>query len=426
MRKFTEADIEKMLSKTEKTSPAFDKKVNFNEKQIMPLRRRRYGAILAAACVLVVTVSVLTVFMLTNREGDIEASIPDTSYSQFVSGVSQYPPSESSGFTNESYDFPELSEGQMSTAGDSSENISETSQEAEKNPVVAYPKDNAFYVGQGVGYNQTAEEYLKANPHEYLGSRLKLSVYARQSLVLDERKATLNKFSEALGMQFLFDESMYNITGDCRGLSEDKHYSINASEYGDWYFIAYTVNFLSVKTNAELAPFESAVKGFVEKNSQLFEQGEFNYTVELKGDRVYVNVFNNGRSDAITKKMIAYTFAFKKNTETRYSLASIVYNCAGDSLGEYKTALYDDALNQMFANEFYSEHGFAFGSEDTFRIVGYDVRYLTSNSESLVCPYYAFVVQINPSSENSYLRTLFVPAIVNDSIEKESSEEEIG
>ncbi len=413
MKRFNEQDIEKMLSKTESTSPDFDKNVSFPQKTVLLPRRRRYGALLAAACLIIVSVAGTAVMLLSNRSGDVV--IPDNSAtSEFVSGVSLHPNPESQGFTNESFDFPEYSEGVMSTAGESSEFIEESTNSNIENPRFSYPQDNSFYVGQGLKQDMTVEEFLAENQHSHLGGRINLPVYKRAILDIEQRKSTIEAFSASLGLNFEFDETMYNITGDCRGLSQDKHYSINASEYGDWYFVSYTVDYLKVNASAnENEAFTEAVRSFVEENRLLFEEGEFAYSAQIKDGRVYVTLKNKNRIDLISNKMSAYVFAFKRNSNNSYSLASIEYKNCGEKLGEYETKLYDTALNEMFANSFFSEHGFTFGNEDTFKLVGYDVRYLSKNKEALVCPYYSFIVEVNPGSEDSYFRTLFVPAVIH-------------
>ncbi len=424
MGKFTEKDIENMLSKTESTLPQFDKNVDFPEQKTVPIRRRSYRAILLAACLTALCLSVVAVFAFSNREGDVESGYSQDDASAFVSGVSLYPPSDSSGFTNESYDFPDISEGEMSTAGDSSAPENDNSENEPSPPAVVYPSGNSFYVGQGLDSNKTPDQYFAENPHEYLGGKIRLPVFSRTQMTLDERKLKIEEFSETLGISFEFDESMHNITGDCRGASANNRYSVNVGEYGDWYFIAYSADYNSLRADADnYEAFVNATDGFINKYACLFEDGEYSYLCTSSDSRVYVSVNNLSRNGSIASSMPAYTFVFKKISANRYTLNSIEYKNIGEALGEYETVLYGTALNEMFANRFYSVHGFTFGDEDTFRVVGYDVRYLTKSEESLICPYYAFVVMVNPESEESYFRTLFVPAIYSPEPEPSTSEQ---
>lgn len=422
MKKFTEKDIENMLSKTEKTEPSFDKGVVFERRALVPKRKTRFISVLTAACLLMLALVVTPVFLIASRNSDYSNASIENSFSQFVSGVSYYPVDESEINSNNSYAFPDDSGGYMSTAGESSEGDTESSEIVVPIlPTVEYPDDYAFYVAQGLNGNQTPEEYFDLNPNKYLGAKINLPVYKRTTLSVEERRKIIDNFAESIDTVLEFDDDLFEITGDCRGISKSGNFSMNVGEFGDWYFAVKNNNFMRLEiTSDSFIEFCDRTETFVTENREFFGNVEYRYSVDKNGENYYVSVTDFSNSDSVISKMTKYSFEYKCLYGNVYALVSVRHTSFGEIMGEYKTRLYDSALREMFDNKFYGEYGFIFSQGDEFVIVGYDVRYLTANQEALVCPYYAFVIDVSPNSEENEYRTVFVPAILGEYIAEES------
>ena len=405
MKKYTEKDIESMLSKTEKTLPKFDKNVVLPTTQIVNRRKRIIPILIAATLASAV---VFSSFIMLLSEEEITLSQPDVSVSGDFSDIS-FSDQQSTVQGESSYDFSEESDEERSTAAVSSEPESEFV--SEEYIQVVYPTANDFYVGQGLQSNLTIDEYFARNPLKHLNVRDTLSVYSREAKKLEQRIELIDGFSKAIDVVLNFEADLYEITGDCRGVSENGTFTFNVGMYGDWYFAVNDDNYRLVALGADKNDFALSAKKYIDMHKTVFGEGDYYYTVEERDSEYIVFVSDRSEPDSVIKRMPEFTFSYRMIYYGVYSLKYILHSENGVSLGDFETATCDDALESLFNDEFYASHGFTFGETDEYAMLGYDVRYLKTNYEALVCPFYAFVIKLNPNSDDGEIRTLFVPAI---------------
>ncbi len=426
MRKFNEEDIEKMLTKIEKTDASFEKKVIFPSNAGIQTRRR-FPALLVAACVIIlaVTSSVLVVLNI----GD---TVPDASnvLSNPAVSDSEYPQqnnSDSLGLNNSSIiSDPNISldqnisgeenesrnpYGDTDASGDESYNVSDPEN---KLSLVSFPTDIGFFSGKGLG-KLTPKEYFESNHHKYLEGKYNLPVYTRTSLSVDERAAIMFSVGNSLGIDLKFDEKLFGVTGDCRGLNEDNTVSLNVGEYGDWYL--YVSLDLMLKTDVSNANVSekmfALVGGFVMENPNIFGSDKYEYSISQNTNKLSVFLFSHN-SDGVLSDTPVFEFTFKNLYNEVYALSSIARNINNmQLLAEYPARSYKAAVESLFTDAIGDDIELDASKDGMleFVIVGHDVRYLYSSGSDGMYPYYAFVLKFNPYGAEPTLKTVFVPAI---------------
>ena len=417
MKKFNENDIEKMLRNTEKTEPSFDKRVSFAKPVI--IKRRRYFSVISAACLLVVLVSIFTFIMVSQIDNVPDISTGNSEYSEFVSGVS-YPEHESLVFSNDvSFEFSVPDDESREIHGGLS---SETFSGNEESSIIVppekifYPDNEKFYNGQGISNGQSLIDYFSSNPLKHLSANNELHIFSRP---LAEKKFIIDltdRLASELHVDFKYVQDM-TANGGCIEFIDDKReFNFQVGSYGDWILTINKSDFLNVVyegENTEALLFET--KKLVSRLSSLFSEKEYIVTEEQHSSGVSVYLYCENSNDVLNE-YADYVFSFSKRGEL-YILTSIEHVANNMvSIGKFDNRLYNSALLSLYENTFYSENGFELTDEMEFTVVGYDVRYLTHFDEAIMCPYYAFVILINPESDNAEYKTVFVPAVVDDNV----------
>lgn len=417
MKKYSENDIEKMLQNTEKTEPGFDKKVSFAKPAI--IKRRRYFSVISAACLLVVLVSIFTFIMVSQRDNVPDISTGNSEYSEFVSGVS-YP-------NNESLDYSVDISFEVSVPDDESREIhgglsSETFSGNEESSIIVppekifYPDNEKFYNGQGISNGQSLIDYFSSNPLKHLSANNELHIFSRP---LAEKKFIIDltdRLASELHVDFKYVQDM-TANGGCIEFIDDKReFDFQVGSYGDWILNINKSDFLNVVYeggNTEALLFE--VKKLVSRIPSLFDEREFIIIDQQHADGVNVYLYCENGND-ILNEYADYKFSFCKKGEL-YILTSIEHIANNMiSIGKFDNRLYNSALVSLYENKFYGENGFELTDNMEFTVAGYDVRYLTHFDEAIMCPYYAFVILINPESDNAQYKTVFVPAVIDENV----------
>jgi hypothetical protein len=413
MRKFDEHDIEKMLRKTEKTDPSFDKEMLFPKRKLTIHKRKRISAIFVAACVLVLTFAG-SVLIIMNKS---DVYIPEESFDYVSQDISVNNSTDVSKEFSEFSDEPDESRGIMNDSSNA-----DNSEETDENQPVEYPESLDFFVGKGLGHLQAPEQYFAANPHEYLASKSELPVYTRTPLTFEECGELLYLYGVELNTEFVFDEVLYNITGNYKGVSDNEGLSINISEFGDWYLNVSNVMYLRVKiSNDDLeTSLINGVKDFVNQHSGIFSVDEYEYRVRYSETRVKVELYEKREDDYVLSNIVVGSFSFKLQYGSTYTLTSIERTSNGlKSVGNYELRDYEAAVEDLLNNNFWYDYEIDIpdGGILEFKIIGYDVRYLQSSKFDIMCPYYAFVINTDDEDDGRSL-TVFVPAISDEFIVK--------
>lgn len=419
MKKYDENDIISMLSKTEKTTPGFDKRIDFPLTVPIAAKRHKKRTFMLAACVSVVMVTTVVTGLIASRETS-QATLSDPDYSEnvFMSGVSYYPQET----VKESFEYSADDSFESDKSRDPYAEITDESSfpdysESESAlPLIAYPDSQEFYNGQGLGKDSTPEEYINTNPHDHLGAMVRLPVYMKNTLDLEECNAMLKEFSNAFSSDFVFDSIYYeehsafsgeNVFGD----------TVYISEYGDWECFVNDSGFMSIiieKGNPEAIL--GAVERFAIINPGIFGTGDRSLDCVVEENSVSVKLTVSA-DDEILSKLSVYTFDFERNG----SVCTLKYlsHQAGNavSVGKYEIRLYESAVRALFEERFIGEYGFEFSENGEFIISAYDVRYLQSENEAMICPYYVFVIEVEPYSDHSRYETVFIPAVADEYLE---------
>lgn len=429
MKKFSENDIEKMLSKIEKTDAQFDLGVRFPNTVIRP--RRRFASLLVAAClaVLVVSSAVIVAFVQNDSymteystSGDNLQSNSNYSEGQDVSDLNSVGNEESFPFDNSndmsnnsaSDDVTRDPLGDTDVSGEGSNSNEDVSDEKPVLPDVVYPDENELFVNNNIG-SLTPDEYFASNPIRNLLGVKELTLYNRSPISVEERKNTINLIGESLGISLIFDEDLFKITGDCRGYNNKTKFSVNVGEYGDWFIYLNNERLLQFNIyNGEISnEIQTKIKSFVKSNSKVFPDEGYKYSFEYEDDKLDVRISVDS-DDEVLSNIPKFTLTFKKMAGNQYSLFSIESNTTNmTSIGDYPLRSYSQALEDFFKMEI-TEDNYPDSSEDYdvgFTYVGHDVRYLSNSKSDCMYPYYAFVIQFGPYGEEARYKAFFVPAV---------------
>lgn len=415
MKKYTESDIESMLSKTEKTDPKFERRVIFPVGKVKIIHRRRLF-IPIAACLTVVALSVMAIF-------SVPVDTPDLPHAETEPDYAVSKPNESSPFSavmsddDRSENFFE-SDDESQGFSDFSDTTDEsraphTSQDV-SNPdssvfvKIDYPMRPILFENAEIAAGQTAEEYIDSTYVKYLEAKNSLEIYNRYKISDSEKKRLISAFLNDFGFDIdasnsVVENGIYTFADSISGKV------IEISEYGDWkIYIDLTLDAISAANEDECINY---ISNFVSENINVFKNHEYEYSYRRIGKTTLIDVFNKEHGKGVLSDYPKYTFELAEN-ETGTSIVSVKYfNGNAESHGKYKTRLYDSAIKSLFADKFCSANDFKFSDGDTYSILGYDVRYVCSPYEALVCPYYVFVVNVNHDDGSSSVQTLFVPAI---------------
>ena len=417
MKKYDENDIKNMLSKTEKTTPAFDKKVDFPSKTPLVVRRRKMRTVLIAACVAVAVFAVVPIGLIVNR-GAPQPTLSDFSCSDnvFVSGVSYYPLESNDESVTHSVEDSFAPNESREPHGSMTENESSSpdcSGNESSLPLLEYPTSLNFYNGQGMNKGSVLEEFVKSNPHDHLGAMVRLPVYLKSTVGRDDCDEMLSAFSKAFGSDFAFDREYYAEYSEFRG-SNNAGDVLNIYEFGDWDCYVNDSDFMSIiieKGNPEAIL--GAVERFVIINPEIYAEGDRALDCIVSEDAVSVNL-TISCDDDILSKLAVYSFEFERS-DSVCTLKRLSHK-AGNAVavGKYEIRLYESAVKSLFEDLFIGEYGFEFSEKDEFIISAYDVRYLQSKTEAMICPYYVFVIEVEPYSDGSRYETVFIPAVIDE------------
>ena len=431
MKKYTEKDIEKMLSKTEKTEASFDLGVSFPVATVRP--RRRFASLLVAACLAMLVVSSAIIVAFVQNESSLTEystnsgeilSKPDFSNNpensdhasvDFENSGSFEHSKENSG-NSDSDDVTRDPQGGFDNSGDDTSD-EDVSDDKPVLPSVVYPENVELFANNGIG-TLTLEEYFDSNPIKNLIGVKELSLYNRSAISVDKRKDIIDKIGKGFGISLIFDESLFKSTGDCRGFNNKTKFSVNVGEYGDWFIYLNNEKLLQFSIFDGDIPNETRVKieNLVKTYSEVFvEEGyKFSYVYTQKQLEVRLCVDSD---DEVLSKIPKYILTFKNLSGNQYSLFSV--ECSGanmTSIGSYPLRTYSQALKDFFQMEI-TEDNYPDSSENyevEFSYVGYDVRYLSYSKCDFMYPYYAFIVQFDPYGEETRYKAFFVPAIESE------------
>lgn len=439
MKKYSEHDIEKMLSKTEKTDASFDKKVDFPANTLI-YKRRRFTSLLVAACLVVFIVSGSAIialvqnggsqinysndeFMSDDKVNDSDDFIFNTNSPSDSKGPESYPYGDSDSESTSDYsegDETRNPYGDSLGPNDESEGSGEISNVEPVLPQIVYPDDNEFFLDKGIG-SMTPEEYFSSNPNSALKGRSKLHVYSRTLLDLSERRSQIDLFAKTFGIDLTFDEELYKITGDCRGIDKDRRFSVNVSEYGDWYLLSKDGIPMRIDTSDSEADVKirSMVDGFVNNHREIFGQGVFKYSYKYLDKSLEVYICTSS-DDKIISNTPQFILTFKIIHEGYYRLTSIKRNIANmQTCGEYPVRSYSEALNDFFKQPIFDESDLVLSEDEKVKCVyvGYDIRYLYSSRYECMYPFYAFVLRYEPNDEAPKYEAFYVPAIESEYVQ---------
>ena len=407
-KRLTEQDIENMLGRTESTDPLFDKKVSFPG--VKPtIRRRRIVPIIAAACLLIITVSVLPLAMhFGDNEGELGGSYAE-SYDPFVSGVS-YPSGVISDDMDFSVGFPDYSDESREIAGDStSVDTGYESSQPDEVQTFEFPNDPAFFEYAGLPDGVTPLDYLNDTPIDYLGSSIKLPVYSREAIEYDDALQLFNGASDDLKVGFSSPEY---VADRLTVFSELNRFTLAVSKYGDWSFDINDSMYLRVDISESIEYLEAAVEKFIMKNPSLFGHTDYRIKTVLQGDCVCVYLHNESSDDSYLSRLYSHKLVFELNDGICiFKSASSIAN-GMKPVAKYRTKMYDEAMVGLLDDEYNEKFGYIFEKDEKFLVEGYDVRYISSPDHAVMCPYYVFVVRIDPLSDSETFQTVFVPAVI--------------
>ena len=425
MKKFSENDIEKMLSKIEKTEAQFDLGVRFPNPAIRP--RRRFASLLVAACLAVLVVSSAVIVALVQNDSymteystsvDESQSTPDYSAGQVISGQNSDNIDESFTFDNSD----EISDNNASDevtrdpqgGTDVSGGGDASTEEKPYLPDVVYPNENELFVNNNIG-TLTPDEYFDLNPIKNLLGVKELALYNRSPISVDERKNRISQIGESFGISLAFDEALFKSTSDCRGYNNKTKFSVNVGEYGDWFIYLNNERLLQfgIYDGTISNEIQNKIESFVKSNSSVFPDESYKYSFKFADDKLDVRL-SVVSEDEVLSKIPKFTFTFKKLTGKQYSLFSIESSATNmASFGEYPLRSYSQALEDFFKMEI-TEDNYPDSSEnygDKFTYVGYDIRYLSNSKSDCMYPYYAFVIRFGPNGEGARYKAFFVPAV---------------
>lgn len=407
-KRLTEQDIEKMLGRTESIDPSFEKKVMFPAEKTI-IRRRRLVPIIAAACLFVISVSVLPLAMhFGDNEGELGGSYAE-SLGSFISGVS-YPSGVVSDDMDNTMGFPEYSDESREVAGEStSGDVEIESSQPDDMLSFEFPNDPAFFEGAGLPEGESPTDYLKDTPIDYLGSSIRLPVYSRETIGYDDALRLIKGASDDLRIDFSSPE--YSAEA-LVAVSELNRFTISVSKYGDWSLEINDPLYLSVDISDSTEYLEAAVEKFILKNPALFEHTDYRITTVLKGNFVCVYLHNEDADDSYLTRLYSHKLLFELNNGLCiFKNATSIAN-GMQSVAKYRTKMYDEAMVGLLDDEYNEKYGYVFEKDEKFLVEGYDVRYISSPDHAVMCPYYVFVVRINPLDDSQIYKTIFVPAVV--------------
>lgn len=417
MKRFNKKDIENMLSNTEKTEPVFNKNVDFPSYKQMPMRRRRI-IIPIVACLVIFTASISIILSVRdNTPPNVvppATSIGTSDNFSYTSNVSK-PISVSDSVSDYSYDISDNSDVVDVSGGVHFPSVSydESGSSTPDNEVylkVEYPSNGKHFEESVLKNGQSIEEYLASNYVKYLEAKLKLPIYQRSAISDTMKTIILDMISYGFSLELVVDENSMN-TGEVFEALDLSGNSLEISDYGDWTLhIAENVLTISNKEN-DIDYYKACVASFISEHGSVFGTKPLEYTAKVNGLGLVVEVFENDKDNGYISEYPLCVFAFNAS-DTEYFLTSIThYSHNAEVFGDLKTRTYDNATKALFANKYYSANSFEFSDEDSFVFLGYDVRYVVSKYEALICPYYAFVVRVQHSDDSFSVQTLFVPAI---------------
>lgn len=402
MKKFNENDIGKMLSKTEKTEPSFERKVNFTERKPL-IAKRRSLIIPLVACLAFVAVAAGVIFSVP--EETPRGVVPPVNNSKPVSGnthvsFNSIPPTVSSEYVSDfSYEHSDFSDPFYISDGEHFPSVSyDTSDTSVPDnvvyPTIEYPSKNIIFADAVLKDGQSVDDYLSSNYIKYLEAKLELPIYQRTQ-ISDNMK---NILLETLSNGFRLEPTLNELT---------------VSDFGDWKLdLKQTV--LSTEHNGtgfDNSFYESLVSDFINNHSSIFGARQYKYKTVKNDTSILVEVFEANGDKGLIAEYPIYLFEFSVN-DASSSLSSIKHNNHQvEILGNFKTRLYNSATGSLFANDYYSASNFEFSDGDSYVFLGYDVRYVISEHEALICPYYAFVLRVLHADKSTSVQTLFVPAI---------------
>lgn len=423
MKKYSEYDIEKMLSKTEKTEATFDKRVKFPENKI--IFKRRFVPTLIAACLVLLILSASLIIAVFQTE-DTQTNFSGIASESFDSDNSDCSYISLNDNTDNDYSDSYLESGETSVSegdetrepfgnSDASSDVSGDVSDIESSlQAIVFPNDYIFFSDKGIG-KLTPEEYFDFNPNKNLKLKNTVTVYTRNAITVEERKSKINDIARSLKAQVNFDEDLFKNTGDCRSTNNENNISISVGKYGDWFVSKSDGLIETVYIEDKIVPSDVKQKIvlFVVNHSDIFGEGNFEYSYVFVENEFEVRISVRG-PDNVIAKLPQFVLSFKKISANGYLMTSVERNVNNMvSCGEYEKRTYVQALVDLLNSEITEDNDPDSHESPNikFNLVGYDIRYLYSSYYAGIYPYYAFVLRLYPDGENEKYKVFFVPAI---------------
>lgn len=405
MKRFTEEDVQKMLSKTESQTPNFDKNVIFPQRIITPVRRRRVISLISAACLIIIAVAVLPFAILKIGKASEQ---PEYSYEDSQNSNSSQIIGTSSTFSedvNTSIVFPESSDESRDVMNDSSDLENSDSSDELSKFEFEYPLQEEFFINEKVTSIEGVQAYFKDNPINHLGAYIRLPIFMKNEISVEDQKAFIKNAGNDLSIEF---NDFINNNSSLFSNSETGKVSFGISRYGDWeieWFDDYTI---VVDDYNDYEFVEAAIEKFIVCNKTLIPGDDYEISVVESEDNLIVYLFDNERVESILTKVYSHKFVFEKTSESCFlkSVSSMFNDMS--SLGKFETIFYEDALEYLCDPAYPNKSGYVLQQYEEYEILGYDVRYIASDDFANVCPFYVFVLSVGQENE---IKSCFIPAV---------------